>query len=524
MNEKLQLLENRIDSISTNVKTNTPIQKVTYNPDGKIDFEPILHQISALNHLSTDLNSRLSIIERKEFIHPSSFASALESIHSHENRLTEVTTLTSSLNLKFAELKQIQEHLLNKDTSEEDQSKFKEIKDKINNIEEEMKKNIETIIKFNKDLISNKAAINTLRNHSEEASNAIEEMRKIIDSIKEDSISMDKRIKKVVGFVQTETNEISKQIVDINRSIERNEDKIEEIILKQNELTRKIQNNENSNNNTSISYFHHEPKIEKPGTKIIKTQNINKSSQSLVVEESITSNSNSNSETPPLTKPSLKRLDQINSIETSQNNIISFNQQSNLPLPLINSNITNTNNNKITELNKSTKVQKPLIIRPSEVTRADLRKYDELFNKITILENYNSNLLITIENINLKIKLLEENKVDKDELKSIFEQFRIAMSELNNRISIIKKQISNKVDQQQLDTILIEFNKKNKHIEEQQSQIQNKKIIQNPIEETLIIKNYNKQYDGGESCLVYDENGSLFYGRNNDGKPIVTKK
>jgi len=65
-------------------------------------------------------------------------------------------------------------------------------------------------------------------------------MRKLTDNIREEGVSMEKRLKKVVAFVQSDTNNLTARINDLAKSREKSEDKIEDLLMKQVELSKKV--------------------------------------------------------------------------------------------------------------------------------------------------------------------------------------------------------------------------------------------------------------------------------------------
>jgi len=109
--------------------------------------------MAAINHLSNDLNSRRSIIGRKCFIHPSAFASALESMHSHEIFLNEEESIAKNMNLCFSDMKQALELLNQRYTSDEEKQKYPKLKDRKNALKRRTKELVKTMINLTKILL-----------------------------------------------------------------------------------------------------------------------------------------------------------------------------------------------------------------------------------------------------------------------------------------------------------------------------------------------------------------------------------
>jgi len=98
---------------------------------------------------------------------------------------------------------------------------------------------------------------------------------------------------------------------------------------------------------------------------------------------------------------------------------------------------------------------KPAVSHKPEVTRADLKQYDELFTRVLTCENSLLAIQSLIESANRQIRSFDERKADKEELRTLFEQFRLALSELNNRVTSLKKQVQTKVEQKSFENFLM---------------------------------------------------------------------
>jgi uncharacterized protein YlxW (UPF0749 family) len=88
-------------------------------------------------------------------------------------------------------------------------------------LEEETGRLRDGVVKINKDMISFRAAINTLRSHSEETSPSMDDIRRIAEGVREDTTATDKRLRKIVVFVQTEMKDLAGQIRDMQASVDR---------------------------------------------------------------------------------------------------------------------------------------------------------------------------------------------------------------------------------------------------------------------------------------------------------------
>jgi len=124
------------------------------------------------------------------------------------------------------------------------------------------------MVKFNKDLIQCRAAINTLRSHSEETAESIDEIRKITDNVREDTGAMDKRIKKIVVFIQNETKDINGQLKDVMVSIDRNANRIEELANRKPPEPRVVRAPPDQNSRPGAPSDEREPRVATPTTPV----------------------------------------------------------------------------------------------------------------------------------------------------------------------------------------------------------------------------------------------------------------
>jgi hypothetical protein len=177
---------------------------------------------------------------------------------------------------------------------------------------------------------------------------------------------------------------------------------------------------------------------------------------------------------------------------------------------------------------------------PPDVSKADLKKYDELFGRVEKCEATFATVKAAIDALNKTAKFLTDSKADKDALQGLFDQFRLAMGELNNRIGSLRKAVVQKADVTELHQV--------------KSELQGQLLAQGetaagtepvrcllcgnprhnvagaiPIEESVLrnvgpgVSTRMQGADGGNSCFVYSETGEMFLGRSPDGKPIIMK-
>jgi hypothetical protein len=181
-------------------------------------------------------------------------------------------------------------------------------------------------------------------------------------------------------------------------------------------------------------------------------------------------------------------------------------------------------------------------VLPPEVSRADLRKYDELFGRIEKAEQANASLRTSIETIATMAKGLEDMKADKEALQGLFDQFRMAMGELNNRVGALRRAIMQKADVSELATLRADVTKDLHQLGETAAGTEAVRCLLcgNPkhnISQAIPMEDAPPRPVGGPgissriqgmdgtgaSCFVYSETGEMFLGRSVDGKPIILK-
>jgi hypothetical protein len=170
-----------------------------------------------------------------------------------------------------------------------------------------------------------------------------------------------------------------------------------------------------------------------------------------------------------------------------------------------------------------------------------MKRYDELFGWIEKCEAMFGLVKNAIETLNKTAKTLQETKADKDALQGLFDQFRLAMGELNNRVGSLRKAILQKADMSELQTLRNEATRDLRIQGETAAATEPVRCLfcgnprhnvaqAIPMDETTYramgpgTSSRIQGIDGtGASCFVYSETGEMFLGRSVDGKPIVLK-
>lgn len=136
------------------------------------------------------------------------------------------------------------------------------------------------------------------------------------------------------------------------------------------------------------------------------------------------------------------------------------------------------------------------------------------------------------------INQLDDCKADKNATQQLFEQFRIALSELNSRIGTLKKALVGKVDSAELNNIL---NQVIDYTENDETATgvepvrciccgRPRRNVTGALDDPTLAKRLGGPVstrvlgDGdGQVCFVYGERGDMYYGRSGTGKPIFSK-
>jgi len=177
----------------------------------------------------------------------------------------------------------------------------------------------------------------------------------------------------------------------------------------------------------------------------------------------------------------------------------------------------------------------------SEVTRLDLRKYDDLFGRVERMEATFASVKNAIDTLNKSTRHLQEVKADKDALQGLFDQFRLAMGELNNRIGSLRKGVVQKADVSELLQLRQAMQKDMQIMGETAAGTETVKCLlcgnprhnvvgAIPLEEAMARNTgpgTSSRVQGlngdGSACFVYGEGGRMYHGRSTGGRSIVMK-
>jgi hypothetical protein len=186
-----------------------------------------------------------------------------------------------------------------------------------------------------------------------------------------------------------------------------------------------------------------------------------------------------------------------------------------------------------------TKASRPQPAIVSEGPRIDLRKYDELFGRADRIEASIGVIKSSIDTVVKTVKSLQETKADKEALQALFDQFRLAMGELSNRLGSLRRAIVQKADVQDLHVLRADVQKDLHAVGETAAGTEQVRCLLcgnprhnvagaiPPAEDAPPTRvggpGVSTRVGGDATCFVYSETGEMFLGRSNDGKPIVMK-
>lgn len=520
LQQRVQVLENRFDTYTKAADENS--LKTAIKDDGTVDMKQVIGQLQASLALCNDLNTRLIGIE-KRIINPDSFDQAVEKLAELAEKAIKLEQASVQGEMKVAELREIQEEMKNQLAQGINEERFQEMQVLLNNMDEDNKKVRDAMVKCNKDLIGARAAINTLRSHSEETRSFVDENRRMCENMKDDVMNTDMRVKKVIGFVQNETNDLAGQIKECNNAISRNADRIEEI---QKQSTSRPQQTRRSHKNSDDSDDEYSSSRSTNRSKNMKTTSTDPIDETLTIEaaEKMKDESKENDLTPSVVQlPEKVVYEQpvVTVVRKKQIEVVE--------------NMAMAGRGKLPRLASSTANKKDV-----DLVRNDVKRHEGLFPRVEQCESSIRSLQQAIEQINKTINILSDKKADKEELQSLFEQFRLAMGELNNRIGSLRKTVTQKAEFSDLQTLQKNLYKGLVANGETAAGTETircltcgrpRSNVAGAIDDPLIMRELGQAMstrvigDGdGTPCFVYGEHGEMFFGRSSDGNPVYSTR
>ncbi|OHT01857.1 hypothetical protein TRFO_07437 [Tritrichomonas foetus] len=526
MAEQVKKLENRVEASSKAAEMNQQNLKHIITDDGKLDTDKLLEQLQGLFVLFNDMDGRLVTFENREFVSPESFNAAIEALSQIDSKVNKCESQIVSTDMKVSELREIIHELKEQLGNQASREQLLEVERVLHDYGDETSNLREALVKANKDIINARAAINTLRSHSEETKSISDEAKSQSQRASDDVAANEKRMKKMLAFIQKETGELSTQIKDLNSLIDRNEESINEIQKQRNVDLVKM--NAGNAGNAGISKIN-------PSDSTKSNSSI--SSKSSVSKLSITLTSEA---TSPHT--SVPQIDST-MLHDPDANVVQLPEKVVYEQPVVT--VVRKKQIEVVESQQMRRGNLPRLNtqqtrRDFDTIRSDLKRYEELIPRVERAENSITSLKNAIDSLNRTSKNLTDNKADKNDLQTLFEQFRMALGELNNRLGGMRKQVATKADITEVRDIqksvlkdLLANGETAAGTESVRCLMcgQSRTNVTGAIDDPTLMKAIGNAVssrvtgsDGaGNVCFVYGEHGEMYFGRSPDGKPIYSK-
>jgi DNA repair exonuclease SbcCD ATPase subunit len=519
LSERISGLENRFSTLQRGADASTLNQAISSS--GSVDSSLLVGQLRAQITFTDDLNQRLTQLERRSHVSPeavaelSKFASdtvervqALEvrtqqsdsRVHDLEDAVyslrASVNTLSSMAD-RVAAVDALGERVLAAQTGLES-----------------------TMSKCNKDTIAARAAINTLRAHSEETRMLGDEAKRKVAKIADDVSAADVTLKKLIAHVHSETADLSEQIKDVQGGVDRSDDRVENLARSFEKLRDEFGKLAEAVKATAAAAATQaRPEVVEEATEPhIPTPKVD-----VIVER------------PFATGQMQEGSEKVTVIELPEK--IVYEQ------PIV----TVIRRRNIEVVENTPAVGRPLPRlggspgkREGELLKSDLKRFDDLGPRLKEVEAAIGGIKVAIDHITKSVSTLAEVKADKSELQTLFEQFRMALGELNGRIGSLRKAIVGKADVNDLQLIQQDFTRHLASLGATAGATEPVKCllcgkpkigVVGAIEDPEIAQKIGTPVStrvasvdqAGNSCFVYGERGELYYGRSPDGKSIYSK-
>jgi hypothetical protein len=178
--------------------------------------------------------------------------------------------------------------------------------------------------------------------------------------------------------------------------------------------------------------------------------------------------------------------------------------------------------------------------RESDVTRAELKRYDEIFPRLRDAEVLLDGVRSQLDAVARNVRGLAEAKADKADLQGLFVQFRNALGELSGRFGALRKSVMAKADAEELAEMQHQLAQRVQDANETAASAEGLRCllcgkpqaaVRGAIDDAEVAKALGQGTSArvasvdaqGNRCFVYGDRGALFWGRTPDGKPLMSK-
>lgn len=217
------------------IKTLLPaIQNLKVDANGQADIQPIIDMLNSHEYMITNITGRIIAQEKRKFITSEQLDDALSKIDIMNDNFVSIS---NQFNDNISQIKDIRKDLIkfvDDQNSNEKRQPFIELHEGIDSSGAGIKKVTENFDKLNMDLAAIRAAVDTLRTYTEDSSSNLEEIRKHIDSVREELVTYERKFKQSNTSVTERTDRNSDLIVNMQKVLERLGESIDDIKTRQN--------------------------------------------------------------------------------------------------------------------------------------------------------------------------------------------------------------------------------------------------------------------------------------------------
>ena len=499
--QRIDSIEHRLDAMQTG--PDLEMLKNALSGDGKVDTETLVGQIGALAQSLNDTNAKVAALEKRETVSPERLDAMAESMAGLTVRAQKLEQADVKTELKLAQLQESIDELKESvdekgDGGNAGDAQKRETAEDSDSIREE-------IVKCQRDILGNRAAIKTLRQHSEETRNLSDEANRVAYDVRTDMDNAEEKRKKFKALMKEKTASLADQIKELREML--NQDGGVKMVPSLDKMKGKITTQKTTATSphvptspvdTGISVEKEPPPVgiteycdPPPPAPIIKPHTPEKppAEQTIVAI--------------PKPKPE-----------------VTGSVQKRKPLPRL-----GTNQGR----------------REPEVSKSDLKKFDDLLPRAKDMEQAIAAVRTAVEQLNKNVKQLNDTKADKAELQNVFDQFRMAMGEMNQRVGSLRKAVVGKADSTELRELQKALMREVIATGETAAGAEAVRCltcgrprdhVTGTIDDPDIIRQIGPAMssrvttvDGdGTACFVYGEHGEMFLGRSVDGRPIFSRR
>ena len=414
LSKQIEQLGQKIESMSAVSQLGEKIEKIEVGSDGKVDLGPLLKQVGVLHTATKEIGKRLEFIEKTEKINPDAFKEVCETVNDIQQKFPGIDSSFVSLEMKIGSMGDRISEIKGFSRTEVDEKKFNQLRELIASIENELKSQRETISKLVKDTTNDRMEQNAMKQSIDKTSNDITLVIEKQAKTDDDQNALNNKIKKVIGLVQNINSDLSEQIRVVSTTVRANAQAIQNVKQEQHQTPVTIEVPQTPEKTTNDEAY-------RPNS-IASNSSRSAGRQS---RQSIAS-----SERRPAIAEATRAAVSTEDIGTSPRIV----REEKSALPKL----------------KKDKEAKTRNVENSRIAIAESKRIEEIAQKVQALEASLNSSKASMDTIIKQCKTLSETKAEKDALQNLFDQFKSALSELNNRLGAVRRTINTKVETQEL--------------------------------------------------------------------------